>query len=158
MWILNFSIAEGVGLYSVKFIQSLDRFNRRGRVTVCGGRVLERGGGGGGGHEGRFSRDPLSVFFFFFLRKTTMSSSDMGSVVHSFMLSTLWCCPSSISSADRGVTHPPRCHEGWFWGGCRDARTVRVSVSWLLSVEVLVGHKKVDGAHKNSQCETTYSL
>ena len=35
-------------------------------------------------------------------------------------MSTLWCCPSSISSADQGVTHPPRCPEGWFWRGCRD--------------------------------------
>ena len=27
---------------------------------------------------------------------------------------TLWCCPSSIFSADHGITHPPRCLEGWF--------------------------------------------
>ena len=33
-------------------------------------------------------------------------------------MSTLWCCPSSISSADHGVAHPQRCPEGWFWKGC----------------------------------------
>ena len=39
-------------------------------------------------------------------------------------MSTLWRCPSSISSAD----HPPRCPKGWFWRGCRGvwhARTMR---------------------------------
>ena len=35
-------------------------------------------------------------------------------------VSTLWCCPSSISSVDHGVAHPPRCPEGWFMRGCRD--------------------------------------
>ena len=29
-------------------------------------------------------------------------------------MSTLWGCPSSISSADHSVTHPPRWPEGWF--------------------------------------------
>ena len=33
-------------------------------------------------------------------------------------VSTLWCCPSSISSADHGVAYPARCPEGWFWRGC----------------------------------------
>ena len=33
--------------------------------------------------------------------------------------STLWHCPSSISSADHSDAHPPRCLEGWFWRGCR---------------------------------------
>ena len=45
-------------------------------------------------------------------------------------MSTLWCCPSSIASADQGVAHPPRCPEGWFWRGCRGvwlARTMHVS-------------------------------
>ena len=56
-------------------------------------------------------------------------------------MSTLWCCPSSISSADHGVTHPPRCPEGWFWRGCHGllhARTVQVSVSWQLPEKVHV--------------------
>ena len=32
-------------------------------------------------------------------------------------MSTLWHCPSSISSADHSITHPPRCLDGWFWRG-----------------------------------------
>ena len=54
-------------------------------------------------------------------------------------LSTLWCCPSSISSADHGIIHPPRCPEEWFWRGCRGMwhfRTTQVSVSWQLLKEV----------------------
>ena len=31
-------------------------------------------------------------------------------------MSILWCCPSSISSANHSVTHPPTC-EGWFRRG-----------------------------------------
>ena len=34
-------------------------------------------------------------------------------------MSTLCCSPSSISSADHGVAHAPRCSEGRFWRGCR---------------------------------------
>ena len=48
-------------------------------------------------------------------------------------MSTLWCCPSSISSADYGVAHLPRCPEGWFWRGCGGVWhdwTMQVSVSW----------------------------
>ena len=55
--------------------------------------------------------------------------------------STLWCCPSSISSAEVSVAHPPRCHEGRFWRGCRGvwfAQTMQVSVSWQLPEEVPV--------------------
>ena len=47
-------------------------------------------------------------------------------------LSTLWCCPSSISSADHGVAHPPRCTKEWFWRGCCGVwypRTMQVSAS-----------------------------
>ena len=33
-------------------------------------------------------------------------------------MSTLWFCPSSFSSADYSIAHPPRCPEGWFWRGC----------------------------------------
>ena len=51
-------------------------------------------------------------------------------------VSTLWFCPSSISSADHDVAHPSRCPDGWFWRGCRGvwhARTMQVSVSWRKS-------------------------
>ena len=54
-------------------------------------------------------------------------------------MSTLWCCPSSISSANHGVAHPPRCPKGWFWRSCRGvwhARTMQISVSWQLPEEV----------------------
>ena len=37
-------------------------------------------------------------------------------------MSTLWCGPSSTSSADHGVVHPPRCPDGEFWRGCRVLR------------------------------------
>ena len=43
--------------------------------------------------------------------------------------STPWRCLFSISSADHGVTHPPRCPKGWFLSGCRGAwhaRAMRV--------------------------------
>ena len=49
--------------------------------------------------------------------------------------STFWCCSSSISSADHGLAHPPRCPDGWLWKLCRSlwhARTMQVSVSWQL--------------------------
>ena len=45
---------------------------------------------------------------------------------------TLWCCPSSIASANHGATYPPRCPQGWCWRGCRGvwrAQTMQVSVS-----------------------------
>ena len=56
-------------------------------------------------------------------------------------MSTLWCCPSSISSADYGVARPPRSPEEWFWRGFRSvwhARTMQVSVSWQLPEEMPV--------------------
>ena len=56
-------------------------------------------------------------------------------------MSTLWCCPSNISSAEHRVTHPPRCLERWFWVGRHGvwrARTMHVSVSWQLPEEVSV--------------------
>ena len=55
--------------------------------------------------------------------------------------STLWRCPSSISIADYGVAHSPRCPDGWFWRGCHSvwhARTRQVSVSWQLPEEAPV--------------------
>ena len=55
-------------------------------------------------------------------------------------MSTLWYCPSSISSADHGITHPLSCPDRWFGRGCCgvwQARTKKVSISWQLP-EVLV--------------------
>ena len=78
--------------------------------------------GSSGGHEERFSRDPLSVFFFFL----------QGAVV---------CCPSVISSADHGITHPLSCTYGWLWRGCHGVwhgRTMQASISWQLPEEVPV--------------------
>ena len=56
-------------------------------------------------------------------------------------MSTPWCCPSSIFSADHGIAHPPRCPGGCFWRGCRGmwhAWTMQVSISWQLPEEVPV--------------------
>ena len=62
-------------------------------------------------------------------------------------MATLWCCPSSISSADHGVAHPARCPEGWFWGGCRgvwQAWTMHVSVSWQVSLKRCVNEPEFE--------------
>ena len=56
-------------------------------------------------------------------------------------MSTIWCCLSSISSADHSITHPPRCPEGWFGRGCHGvwhAQTMQVSITWQLSEEISV--------------------
>ena len=56
-------------------------------------------------------------------------------------VSTPWYCPSSISSANHGITHPPRCPEWWFFRGIRGmwhAQTMQVSISWQLPEEVPV--------------------
>ena len=81
------------------------------------------GGVGGGGHEGQFGRDPLPV---------SSAGGSCEQFWHWAEMSTLWCCPSNISSADHGIAHPARCPEGWFWRGCRSmwhAQTMQVSVS-----------------------------
>ena len=47
-------------------------------------------------------------------------------------MSTLWCCPSSISPANHGIANPPRWPLGWFLIGCCcmwHAWTMQVSVS-----------------------------
>ena len=49
-----------------------------------------------GGHEGRFSGDPGTVFF---CRRSSWADLACAG------MSTLWCCPSSISSADYGVAY-----------------------------------------------------
>ena len=61
-------------------------------------------------------------------------------------LSTLSWWPSSISSADHSVAHPPRYPDGWFWRGCRDvwhARTMQVSISTVkvMSNFQIKGHR-----------------
>ena len=59
---------------------------------------------------------------------------------------TLWCWPSSISSADHGVAHPPRCPEEWFRRSCRSVwhtQTMQASVSWQLPDEVQQLHNIV---------------
>ena len=56
-------------------------------------------------------------------------------------MSTLWCCPTSISPTDHGFAYPPRCPEGWFWRGRRGvwhAQTMKVSFSWQSPDEVPV--------------------
>ena len=47
---------------------------------------------------------------------------------------TLWCCPSSISSANYGIAHPPRYLGEWFQSGCH-ARIMQVSIPWQLPEE-----------------------
>ena len=67
------------------------------------------------GHEGLSAEMLFQTSFFFFLREAIVSSSGME------MEASLWRCPSSISSADRGVAHPPRCLEEWLWRASRNA-------------------------------------
>ena len=86
--------------------------------------------GSSGGQEGRFRTEPLPVF---------LCRRPLWTILAQAGTPTLWCCPSSISSADHGVAHPPRCPEGWFWRGCRGlwhGRTMQVSVSRQLPEEV----------------------
>ena len=62
-------------------------------------------------------------------------------------MSTLWGCPSSVSSANDSVANPPRCPEAWVWRICRGmwhAWNMQVSVSWQLPEEVPIEHKGVD--------------
>ena len=97
-------------------VQSLDRLGRPGR------------------YEERYSRRCLPVFFFFFSCRMPLWA-----VLARSGLSTFWCCPSSIFSADHCGAHPLRCNEGWFWRDCRGvlhARTMQVFVSWQLPEEV----------------------
>ena len=60
------------------------------------------------GPNGDMKDKSAEIFFRSFLQEALVRSSGMGKDVHSLMLS------SSISSADSGVTHLPRCPEGWF--------------------------------------------
>ena len=60
-------------------------------------------------------------------------------------MSTLWCCPSRISSDDHAIAQLPRCPEGWFWRGCRCVWygcNMRLSVSG--QKRFLWTHKRVD--------------
>ena len=74
-------------------------------------------------HDRRFCRDPLSVFPAGGHREQFWRGQ--GCSLFGF-------CPSSISSADHGVAHPPRCPEGWFWRGCRGCHDLlgRLGVSY----------------------------
>ena len=62
-------------------------------------------------------------------------------------MSTLWCRPSSISSAVYGVAHHPRCPEEWFWKGCCGiwhARTMQFPSLGSCQKRFLWTHKEVD--------------
>ena len=86
--------------------------------------------------RGDMGHDSAEILFQSFFRRRPLWT-----VLAWAGMPTLWCCPSSISSADHGVAHPPRCCEGWFWRGCRGvwhARTMQVSVSWQSPEEVPV--------------------
>ena len=83
------------------------------------------------GHDEWFSRDSLPVFS----AGGPCQQSGMGRDVHSAMLSM------QHFIAEHGITHPPRCPEGWFWRGCRGmslAWTMQVMVSWQLPEKVPV--------------------
>ena len=85
-----------------------------------------------GGHEGGFSRNLLPVLG---------NGRPSWAVLAQIGTSTLWHCPSTISSADRSIAHPPMCPEGWVCRGCWGvwhAQTMQVSVSWQLPEEVPV--------------------
>ena len=85
-----------------------------------------------GAHKGRFNRAPLPVSF---------CMRPLWAVLAWAGMSTLWCCPSSISSANHGVVYPPRCSERLIWRGCNGVwhvPTMQVSVSWQLPEEVPV--------------------
>ena len=52
---------------------------------------------------------------------------------------TLWCCSSSISSADHSFTHPPGCLDGLFWGGCLDSFSCfHVKEAWQRKPPLLI--------------------
>ena len=70
-------------------------------------------------------------------------------------MSTLWCCPFSTSSADHGITHPPRGPDGWIQRGCHGmwhARTMQVSISWQLPEEVPVDPQGSKSCSPPSHC------
>ena len=87
------------------------------------------------GHEGGFSTDPLQVFF---------GGRPLRAVLAKAEMSTLWCCPSSISSADHGLVQSPRCLKGWSEEAVVARgmpQAMRVSVSWQLPEEVREGRQ-----------------
>ena len=61
------------------------------------------------GHRGDMRDDSVETLFQSFPQKARVSSSGMGRDVHSLIY------PSSISSSDHSIAHPPRCFEGRFW-------------------------------------------
>ena len=80
-------------------------------------------------------------------------------------MSTLWNCPSSISSADHGVVHTPRCPEEWFWRGCCGrwcAQSVWVSVSQHFTLQQIHHHRrfwrnKSSSSFCQSECQNEHS-
>ena len=75
----------------------------------------------------------FSSIFFFFCRKPFWAVPAWAG------MSSIWCCPSSISSADQGITHPPRCPEGWFRRGRHDVlcgQTMQVFLSSLTALSI----------------------
>ena len=94
--------------------------------------------GSSGGHERSFSRDPLLVFF---------AEGPLWAVVAWAGMSTLWWCPSSISSADHGAAHSSQCPEGWFWRGyraCDMSKPCNFTSLDSCQKRVLWTHKEVD--------------
>ena len=114
-----------------------------------------------GQHEGWFRRDPLPVFsaggpceqfwhgqgcpLFHVVHPTfPLPTMMLWAVLAWAGISTLSCCPSSISSDNHDIAHPLRSPEGWFWRGCHGvwhAHTMQVSISWQLPEEAAVDPK-----------------
>ena len=82
------------------------------KYTLSSIQSLDWSSHGGGGWRKRDDSPDISSFSLFCGRPLRAIPAWAGT-------STLWRCPSSISSADQGVARPPRCPEGWFWRGCR---------------------------------------
>ena len=89
------------------------------------------------GRQGDMRNDSADILFQYFLQEALVSSSRRGWVG----MSTFWCCPSSIFSANHGIACCPQCPEGWFLRSCHGiwhSQTVQDSVSWQLPEEVPV--------------------
>ena len=83
------------------------------------------------GHEGMIQQRPSSSLFSRRPLRVVLAWKDM---------STLWCCPSSISFAHHSVADP-WCPESWFWRGYHGmghAQSMQVSIFWQLPEEVPV--------------------
>ena len=99
-------------LHTVYFARDLTRHPKgRGRVgQLSSAQSLDwLGCQGGGGDKTDDSADTL-LQSFLLLRPVWAVLVWAG-------MSALWCGPSSFSSANHGIAHPPRCPEGCFWRG-----------------------------------------